>query len=191
MVDHLPEIAGLDQYWGKSVFHCPYCSAYEVADRRLGIIATESESLHQAVILTQWSQDITLFNNNALQLNESDKQYLVELGIKIEPIAVNKLVGESDTLQGLQLKDGRIIEVDTIFTLSKTTLASLLAKQLNCEIEVGLFGPVIKVNPMTKETTTPGVFAVGDITRSFHKVSLAVADGNLAGVFSHKSLLLP
>lgn len=191
IIDYLPNIPGIEQYWGKSVFHCPYCNAYEVAERRLGVLATQLESLHQAIILLEWCKDITLFTNNALQLSESEQQKLLKLGIKIEPISVSKLFGTADTLQGVLLENGRKLELDALFTLSDTAPASTLAEQLNCQIEPGFFGPVITVDPMTKETTTPGVYAAGDITRSFHKVSFAVADGNLAGVFSHKSLVLP
>lgn len=191
LVDLLPEIPGLAQYWGKSVFHCPYCNAYEVAGQRFGVLATQSESLHQAIVLLEWSPEITLFTNNSLQLNDAERQELVELGIIIEAAPVKQLNGSSNALQSIQLKDDRIIEIDTIFTLSDTTPGSPVAEQLKCDIEAGSFGPIIKVDPVTKETTTPGVFAAGDITRSFHKVSLAVADGNLAGVFSHKSLVLP
>jgi thioredoxin reductase len=34
--DELPNIAGIEERWGKTVLHCPYCHGYEVADRPLG-----------------------------------------------------------------------------------------------------------------------------------------------------------
>ena len=191
LVDHLPDLPGLAEYWGQSVFHCPYCNAYEVTGQRLGVLATRSESLQQAIILLEWAKDITLFLNDSIQLTGAERRRFVELGIKIESSPIQQLKGSPQRLRGLQLNDGRTIEVDRIFTLPDTMFASPLAEQLGCDIEAGSFGPMITTDPMTRQTTTPGVFAAGDITRPFHKVSLAVADGNLAGVFSHHSLVLP
>ncbi|HZF66768.1 MAG TPA: NAD(P)/FAD-dependent oxidoreductase, partial [Gemmatirosa sp.] len=39
VVDVLPDVPGLRERWGVSVLHCPYCHGYEVADRRLGVLA--------------------------------------------------------------------------------------------------------------------------------------------------------
>jgi thioredoxin reductase len=38
-------------------------------------------------------------------------------------------------------------------------------------------------------TTVPGVFAAGDITRSMHSATFASADGVMAGVALHRSLV--
>src|SRR5688500_9077485 len=35
VADHVPDIPGLRELYGRSVFHCPYCDAYEVRDKRL------------------------------------------------------------------------------------------------------------------------------------------------------------
>lgn len=31
-------IKNMNQFWGKAIFHCPYCHGYEVANRNTGII---------------------------------------------------------------------------------------------------------------------------------------------------------
>ena len=41
MVDRLPDIAGLDALWGRAVFICPYCHAWEVQDRPFGYLAAD------------------------------------------------------------------------------------------------------------------------------------------------------
>jgi thioredoxin reductase (NADPH) len=60
VVDRLPELPGLQERWGEGVVHCPYCHGYEVADRRLGILALSKLALHQAHMLPDWSAQITL-----------------------------------------------------------------------------------------------------------------------------------
>jgi alkyl hydroperoxide reductase subunit AhpF len=67
IVDELPGLPGLRERWGVSVLHCPYCHGYEVADRRLGVLAVGETSVHQALLLPDWSADVTLFTNGAVE----------------------------------------------------------------------------------------------------------------------------
>ncbi len=65
VADVLPDIPGLDERWGRTVLHCPYCHGFEVADRKLGVLAASELSLHHALLLADWSADVTLFTNDA------------------------------------------------------------------------------------------------------------------------------
>jgi thioredoxin reductase len=46
--DTLPAINGLQDRWGRSVFHCPYCHGYELNQGPLGVLAVSEASFHQA-----------------------------------------------------------------------------------------------------------------------------------------------
>src|SRR5688572_15196043 len=59
VVDELPAVPGLAERWGVTVLHCPYCHGYEVADTRLGVLATGEGSMHHALLLPDWSADVT------------------------------------------------------------------------------------------------------------------------------------
>src|SRR5688572_27058238 len=37
VVDHLPAIEGVEQFYGHSVHHCPYCDAWECRDKPIGV----------------------------------------------------------------------------------------------------------------------------------------------------------
>src|SRR2546423_6562453 len=43
LMDNLPEIEGIREMFGISVFHCPYCDGWEVKDKRLGVYAKNKE----------------------------------------------------------------------------------------------------------------------------------------------------
>ena len=64
--DDLSTIPGLQERWGISMFHCFYCHGYEVAGRRLGALATSDRALETAMLLPDWSEDVTLFTNAVL-----------------------------------------------------------------------------------------------------------------------------
>lgn len=190
IVDELPEIPGLGERWGATVLHCPYCHGYEVADRRLGVLATGAASVHQALLLPDWSADVTLFTNGAVTPDAAQRDALAERGVRIETRPVAALVGSAPALAGVRLHDGDVVALDALFTAPRTHVASPLAAQLGCAVDDGPVGPVLRTDAR-KETSVPGVFAAGDAARVPHNASFAAADGVMAGVSAHQSLVFP
>ncbi|ASW05161.1 NAD(P)/FAD-dependent oxidoreductase [Rhizobium sp. 11515TR] len=181
--DALPEIEGLGERWGKSVFHCPYCHGYELDRGRIGCIATGPMSLHQAQLLPEWGE-VTLFLNGSFVPDEAQRADLVARGVTIEEAAITRLEGKAD----VRLTDGRLLPFAGLFTASRVSPSSPIAERLGCALEETPFGTQIQTDAM-KETTIPGAFACGDAARIPHSVSLAVGDGAWAGAQLHRSLV--
>ncbi len=80
----------------------------------------------------------------------------------------------------LELADGRVIQLDGVFTMSRTRL-SPLAEQLGCVLADGPTGPYLHTNE-TRQASVAGVFACGDASLAAGSVALAVAEGVRAGV---------
>lgn len=190
IVDDLPDVPGLRERWGRTVLHCPYCHGYEVADGRLGILATSEMDVHKALLIPDWSTDVTLFTNGVITPDEEQRAQLASRGVRIETRQVEALLGDAPALAGIRLRDGETVPVDAVFVGSRTRMASPLAEQLGCELEDGPFGPVIRTDAR-KETTVPFVFAAGDAARSMHNATFASADGVQAGASAHQSLAFP
>jgi thioredoxin reductase len=192
VVDELPDLPGLRERWGRSVLHCPYCHGYEVADRRLGVLAVSEANMHQALLLPDWSGDVTLFTNGAFEPDPAQREALAARGARVEPRRVVELLGAGADLEGIRVTgDGgdAVITLDALFTASRTRMASPLAEQLGCAFDDGPFGPVARTDA-SKETTVPGVYAAGDMARAPHTVTWAAADGVTAGIAVHRSLAL-
>ncbi|HEU4829716.1 MAG TPA: NAD(P)/FAD-dependent oxidoreductase [Gemmatimonadales bacterium] len=193
VVDELPDLPGLRERWGRTVLHCPYCHGYEVADGRLGILAVGEASVHQSLLLPDWSSDVTLFTNGTFEPGAEQLQALAARGVRIDHRPVLEVVGDSDTFAGVRVLDEggtALVALDALFTGSRTRMASPLAEQLGCAFDEGPFGPVVRTDAW-KETTVPHVFAAGDLARVPHNVSWASADGVTAGIGAHRSLALP
>jgi thioredoxin reductase len=189
VIDDLPDLPGLRERWGKSVLHCPYCHGFEVAGGRLGVLATGEGNVHQALLLPDWSSDVTLFTNGAFEPSEEQLEKLAARGVRVEGRVVAEVLGEGEALAGVRLHGGEVVPLDALFTASRTRLAGPLAAQLGCELEDGPFGPVIRTDA-NKETTVRGVFAAGDAARPKHNATWASADGVTAGISAHQSLAL-
>src|SRR5262245_25189185 len=187
--DELAPIPGLQERWGISVLHCFYCHGYEVAGRRLAVLATSDRALHTAILLPDWSEHVTLFTNGVLSLSAEQLDELHRRGCSVEAKPVVALLGDPPALSGLRLDDGRIIPVDAVFTNPRTRMASSLAEQLGCEFDEGPSGAFIRTGA-DKQTTVSGVYAAGDAARPGHNASWAAADGVTAGISAHQSLSL-
>lgn len=183
VVDHLPDVPGVRERWGRSIFHCPYCHGYELNQGRIGVLATSPVSLHQAQLLPEWGA-VTLLVNGAMTLAPQEEEDLAARGVTIERTPVAGVTGHAT----VQLRDGRELGFDGLFTASRTEPSSPLAAALGCEHEEGPLGRFVKTGPM-KETNVPGVFACGDAARAAGNVALAVGDGAMAGAAAHRSLV--
>lgn len=185
VTDDLPEIPGLAERWGRSVFHCPYCHGYELAQGRIGAIATGPMSLHQAQMLPDWGPT-TLLTNGALVLDTDQRRDLAARSVAVEETPIRHLTGAA----GVALADGRMLDFAGLFTATRTRPASPIGADLGCAMLDTPMGSQIRTSE-GKETTIRGVFACGDVAKAPHSVSLAVADGAWAGANIHRTLLWP
>lgn len=185
--DELPSLPGLEERWGLSVLHCPYCHGYEVGNKRLGVLATHALSVHQAVLVSDWGPT-TWFTQGIAQPTPEEAALLDTRNVLIEPTPVVEVIGASPNITGLRLADGRIVAIDALFIAPRTRMASPLAAQLGCAFEEGPMGAVIRVDEW-KQTSVPGVFAAGDASSMWSNATFASAAGVAAGVAAHRSLI--
>lgn len=187
VVDHLPGIPGLRERWGGTVLHCPYCHGYEVRDRPLGVLANHPMAAHQAVMLPDWGPT-TLFTQGRFEPDAEALVLLSRRGVAIEREPVVEVLGAAPAMDAVRLADGRIRSVNALFVAPRTELAGPFARELGCAIDDGMLGPMIRVDDF-KATTVPGVYAAGDAARAMHNATFASADGVMAGVSAHQSLM--
>ncbi|MDR7068072.1 thioredoxin reductase [Pseudoxanthomonas japonensis] len=181
--DTLPNVNGLAERWGTSVFHCPYCHGYELDQGQIGVIAASSVSVHQAQLLPEWGS-VTFLTNGVMKLDESTLQDLSARGVTVEATGIDRIEGHADVV----LTDGRGLGFAGLFTAPKNAPSTSVAENLGCVLVETPMGTQIQTSE-TKETDIAGVFACGDVARVPHSVSLAVADGAWAGAQIHRSLV--
>jgi thioredoxin reductase len=186
--DYLPPICGIEERWGRSIFHCPYCDAYEYSNRSIGCLASESEPLHLPLLLTEWSNAVTLFLNDVFEPNDEQLKILSEKNIQLEKGNILDIGGSSNTLQWISTSNKPFIPIDVLFISQKFSSNNFLAEQLGCEMKEGPFGAYLKIDT-EQQTSIPGVYAAGDLCHATSNAALACADGVTAGIFSHQALL--
>ncbi len=179
--DTLPDIAGLGERWGKSVFHCPYCHGYEV-EGAIGVLAVRPDSVHHAFMLPDWGPTTYFLNGQTLDAETRDR--LSARGVSFEAEPIRAITGHAE----IELESGRSVSLGGLFTATGTRPSSPIAAQLGCAMDESPAGQFIRTDAL-KATTVPGVFACGDAARAFGNVAFAVGDGAQAGTAAHQSLM--
>jgi thioredoxin reductase len=185
LVDELPAIDGVRERWGRDVLHCPYCHGHEVADRAIGVLATGPTAVHQALLVRQWSSDLTLFLDDVAEPTDDEWERLAARGIGVVTGKVARLVVEDDRLTGVQLADGTVVAREALFLATYMRARSDLLTALGVETADIEFGgaPIathVVVDPAGR-TSVPGVWAAGNVAEPMAQVVTAAAAGAWVG----------
>jgi thioredoxin reductase len=182
VIDELPDLPGVAERWGRSIFHCPYCHGYELGGGEIGVLATAPISVHQAMMLPDWGK--TTYFTRGFEPTPEERAALARRGVTIEPAPVARIEGRAT----VRLADDRALSFAGLFLAPQNRIAGRIAGDLGLEMEEGPVGSIIKTD-MMKATSVPGVFACGDAALLAGSVSFAVADGARAGFGAHRSLI--
>ncbi|MEU6879548.1 NAD(P)/FAD-dependent oxidoreductase [Streptomyces sp. NPDC046712] len=189
LVDELPEIDGLAERWGREVLHCPYCHGWEVRDRAFGVIAHPVMSVHQAVVVSQWSDDVTLFLHTADELSAEDRARVATAGVEVVTGEVAGLVVEDDRFTGVRMADGRVVEREVLFVGPRMTPRDDLLTALGAATRETPLGTFVAVDE-TGRTSVPGVWAAGNAIGAQEQVINAASGGYRAGVAINMELIM-
>ncbi|WP_037672981.1 NAD(P)/FAD-dependent oxidoreductase [Streptomyces griseus] len=189
--DELPPVAGVAERFGRDVLHCPYCHGWEVRDRAFGVLATSALSVHQALMVSQWSGDVTFFLHTVTEeeLADDDLRRLAAAGVKVVAGEVAEVVAEDDRLTGVRLADGTVHERAVVFVAPRAVPQTALLLRLGAELRETPFGAYPVVDE-TGLTSVPGVWAVGNAMGFAEQVVNAAAGGYRAGATINGELLM-
>ncbi|MGW7424696.1 NAD(P)/FAD-dependent oxidoreductase [Streptomyces sp. NPDC054813] len=188
--DELPPVPGVAERFGRDVLHCPYCHGWEVRDQAFGVLATTLMSVHQALMVTQWSKDVTLFLHQVAEteLSDDDLRRLTAAGVRVVPGEVAGLRIEDDRLTGVRLSDGGVHAREALFVAPRPVPRNDLLVALGAEMTQTSFGtyPVIDERGLT---TVPGLWAAGNASGFAEQVVNAASRGYRAGAAINGELL--
>lgn len=185
--DILPAIPGLQERWGISVLHCPYCHGYELDQQPIGVLGNSEGAFHQAMLVRDWGPT-TLFTQNSLALTPDQRSALSKRDVNIEQTPLAELLGQGRELESVRLADGRTRKLAGLFVTPQTEIAGDLASDLGCALADGPTGRFISVDAMQR-TSVPKVFAAGDAAAPMSNATLSAASGVRAAAAAHHSLI--
>lgn len=173
--DELPAITGLAERWGRDVVHCPYCHGWEIRDERIGLLATGPMSAMQALLFHQWSEKMW-FLPNGIEFPGDQLEKLRAVGITIAPGAVRGIDITDDHLTGVLIDDGTRIQLDALAVPALTQARLDGLGGLNMDVVENAAGVTV-VADAAGHTSTPGVWAAGNVVNPGMQVSESAANG--------------
>jgi thioredoxin reductase len=185
--DLTPDCPGFREFYGSSVHHCPDCDGYEVKDKRVAVLARGDNSAAFTANLLTWTRHLTLLTDQS-EISKQDRAKLAALDVAIRTEGVVGLEGDTSTrqLQRVLFAEGEPLECDALFFNLGTELATDFHETLGCRLdpECGL----LWVDD-TQQTSVDGVYAAGDITPRSQLAVVAAAEGAMAAIHIHRSLV--
>lgn len=185
ITDQLPDIKGLQERWGKTVLHCPYCHGFEVKDQRIGVLAANPMALHHAHLVRQLTNNVTLFAANAGPLTEEDKAKLAAQNITVIMDPVTSITNKATVHTAKSTT-----ELDAIFTAAipiphDEFLKSLNLKRENAPMNLGSFLAI----DATGNTSHDRIWAAGNVVNPMANVPVSMAAGTQAGAVVNAALV--
>lgn len=189
LVDELPGVPGLAERWGHQVLHCPYCHGWEVRDQRIGVLATNANAVHQALLFSRLSDDVVLLAHEAPP-SPDDRRRLTLAGVRVQAGRVVEVEGPDGGLSGVRLEDGGRLDLDAVVVAPWMRARSAVLDALGLSpVEhpsgLGEHYPADAVG----RTAVPGVLVAGNVTDLAAQVGAAGAAGTMAGAFLNAELI--
>src|SRR5688500_4399899 len=146
--------------------YCPICDGYEVTDKKVGVIGSDSHGVAEAVFLRSYTADVTLIAPHAaLKLAPEDRD-------KLKIARIDCVDGPAQAVAALD----KCIVVDTARRAlgpdTHTRLADVLGARLNERVCI-----VVDAHQLTG---VEGVYAAGDVVIGLDQSSHAMGEGGVA-----------
>jgi thioredoxin reductase len=189
--DLTPDCPGFRDFYGVTVFHCPDCDGFEVTGKRVAVMGSGRETAGFTLNLLTWTDKLTLMTDgHAEELTDEHRSKLAEFDIPVTDRRVTGLEGdiEEHKLARVRFDDNGVLECDALFFNLGTIPASNLQEVLGCRLDEE--GGLIWVDD-EQQTSVKGVYAAGDITPRSQLAVVAAAEGAMAAIHLHKSLIPP
>lgn len=185
VVDHVPEIEGVEALYGRSVFHCPYCDGWEVRDRPLAVYGRGERGRELALELTAWSRDLVLCTDGPAELSAEDLGRLARNGVAVREERVARLEGTNGVLERVHFTNGEALARRALFFSTGQRQGCDLPAALGCRFTDG--GDVETGEYET--TNVPGLYVAGDASRRVQLAIVAAAEGAKAAFAINTALL--
>jgi thioredoxin reductase len=185
IIDEVPELAGIEALYGVSVHHCLYCDGFEYADKPVAAYGKGDKGAELAIMMKHWIKSVVACSDGT-EVSPHALRRLEEHGIPLRTEPIQRLEGAHGELSNIVFETGPDLARAGLFFSTGCRQGSDLSRRLGCKR--GAKGGV-DTDPDTEETSVPGVYVAGDVSRDVLLVAVAVAEGAKAAVAINKAFL--
>lgn len=181
VVDNLPQIRGVEEFYGKFIFHCPYCDGWEVRGQTLVVYGNGARGHGLSLDLKNWSDKVLLCTDGPAELNPEE---IDDLRLHSIPIIEDRIESIQRD-QTIQFMNGETFGFGAMFFTLGQRQRSHLPQKLGCECSDK--GAVKTTNYQV--SSVPNLYVAGDASEDLQLVIVAAAEGAKAAFAINKALI--
>ena len=157
------------------VRYCPICDGYEVTDKKVGVIGSDSHGVAEAIFIRSYTADVTLIApDKALDLSSDDQRKLKEAGIDWVDGPAQAVAATGDCIV-VDTAEGHYA-FDSVYPALGSDTHTQLGEMVGATLaEDGCF-----VCDDHQRTSVPGLYAAGDVVHGLDQISHAMGEGGVA-----------
>jgi thioredoxin reductase len=184
VVDELPPVPRIRDFYGSSVFHCPYCDGWEMRDQPVAVYGRGKNGAGLALDLKTWTSDVVLCTDGPARLGALESARLARHGVPVMEHRITGLEGSDGVLERIAFAGAEPLARRAIFFSTGQRQSCELARLLGCEFN---HKGSVRTNRL-EGTNVEGLYVAGDASRDMQFVIVAAAEGAKAAVAINKAL---
>ena len=183
---HLPpDIPGVKECLGQSLFFCKDCDAYRLQGKRLVILGANNEAADYALAMLLFSPCVTIATNGRTPTWNADHAgWLREYHVPIRQERIRLVEHDGGQLRMVMFEQGDAVQLDAAFTTRGDVYHNDLADQVGASIDTE--GEIVV--DASLRTSVPGLYAAGCVTAANCQMIIAAGQGAIAGQAINRDL---
>src|SRR4051795_3483072 len=155
--------------------YCPICDGYEITDKKVGVIGSDSHGVAEALFIRSYTADVTLIApDKALRLKAEDSRKLNDAGIDCVDGPTQAVAIASDCIT-VDTADGHY-PFDSIYPALGSDTHTQLAEMVGAKLAADGCG----VTDAHQRSSVAGLYAAGDVVHGLDQISHAMGEGGVA-----------
>src|SRR4051794_21113720 len=131
-----PEIPGVKQCLGHSMFFCKDCDGYRVRGKRIAIIGANNEAVEYALGMLDYSACVIVATNGKRpRWDKQHARWLEEYEIPVARKRIRDVEHRKRKIRALEFPGERSVKIDYLFTTRGDVFHNRLAKKLGAKID--------------------------------------------------------
>jgi thioredoxin reductase (NADPH) len=164
---------------------CPVCDGYDVVDKRIAVVSSETNPIGHAMLMRAFSADVTLFDRSETSILTDDERHQLEAaGVRYVSSMVRDVSMTEAMTPVLNTANGKSYEFDVMYPMLGETARSELAVQLGAD--TADCGDIVVDDHQA--TSVAGLYAIGDVVLGLNQISVAAGQAAVAATRIHNTL---
>lgn len=180
-----PDIPGVSECLGHSLFFCKDCDGYRVQGKRIVIIGSNNEAVEYALGMLLYASNVMIATNQSEGFwDEQHAAWLAEYAIPVQGGRIVEVMHQAREIEGLCFEGGRKVAADVLFATRGDLVHNGLARSLGAALDSE--GQIVV--DAHQQTTVPGLYAAGCVTPANCQMIIAAGQGATAAQAINRDL---